>query len=239
MSTCHQFEPSDGQGLATLQRHTPLGVAWDAYRIAGARAYRLWSSIGTLFDDATSALCRVVTELSPYSTTELISEWEDSVGLPDSCLPRSSTIEGRRSWVVWRLSKRRWTTAQDWHDLAALFGLTISITPGWHVQRPQLFEYRFPAGFDLFPKLGRFRVYVDILGHDFSGFEYGSQGVSEPAGFPIPFGGSSAEIDQFKCIIERVRPANVVVIWNEFPSTDDRSCDRRSFDERYFAQPFC
>lgn len=238
LADCFKFKPT-GNALANLQRHLPTGIAWDAYRIPGKRFYKLFSAFASLFNLMSEALCNLVAELNPFTTDQMIGEWERAVSLPDPCLPKAITLEERRSWVVWRLSKRRWTTAQDWKDLASLFGLEIQITPGWYVQQPQLFEYRFPMGFDRFPKLGRFRVYIDVIGADFAGFEYGAPGVNANVGFPIPFGSTDDKLNELMCIIDRIRPANVVVIWNEFPATDERSCARRTFDPTLFGPPFC
>lgn len=245
--TCSRYGSSVGSALLTLQRHLPLGTAWDAYRLPGKRAYRLWDAISRAFDDATAGLCRLIQELNPYTTQWLLPEWERAVGLPDICLPPAETEAERRALVIFRLAKRRWTTAQDWKDLAALFGLEISITPGWHVQRKALFGdrtggfdmFEFPLNFDLFPKLGRFRVYIDVAEIEFTGFEYGSAGTNEAVGFPIPFGGTDAALNRFACLIDRVRPANVIVIWNEFPETDNMVCHRLSFDPDLFESTFC
>lgn len=222
-----------------ITRHLPLGPAWRGFRAYGKRMYRTLTALAGPFEDAWKALATLADEMSPYTTAAFLSEWETACGLPDACLWRATTIEERRAQIIYRLSKRRWTTNQDWHDLAELFGLTISITPGWYVQWPQLFEYRFPLGFDLFPRLGRFRVYIDIMGQEFAGFEYGAEGVNSEVGFPIPFGATDANLNAFMCLIDRIRPANVVVIWNEFPTTDERSCTRRTFDPDVFAPPFC
>lgn len=244
--SCYQFEPSDGHGLANLQSHLPRGMWWDAYRIAGKRAYRLFAAFGRLFDGMSAAICHLVKELNPFTTEQMISEWERALGLPDACLPKATTLEERRAWVIWRLAKRRWTTAAEWKEMAALFGFDIAITPGWYVQRPALFgdstggfaSFEFPLSFDIFPKLGRFRVYIDVYGVDFAGFEYGAPGTNASVGFPIPFGDTDERLDQLKCMLDRIRPANVVIIWNEFPATDAMACTRRVFDD-VFAAPFC
>lgn len=223
--SCYTYEPK-GTALETLQRHLPTGLAWDAYRIAGKNLYRLWAAFATAYDDMSAALCAMIGELNPYTTVNLIGEWERACGLPDACLPVATTLQQRRALVLFRLSKRRWTTAAEWHELAALFGLTINITPGWYVQRPALFGdqtspydmFRFPLRFDIFPKLGRFRVYVDITNVDYAGFDYGAPGVNAPAQFPIPFGYANPLTSAFQCLIDRVKPANVVVLWNEFPT---------------------
>lgn len=214
--------PASGKAFDALQRHIPLGPAWLAFRVPGKVAYLLGKALARAFDDAWQALAKLPAELDPRTTTELITEWETAVDLPDICLPAASTLQQRRDQVMLRLSKKRWSTAQDWKDLALLFGLTVTITPGWYVQRRALFgdysegfaDFEFPLNFDNFPKLGRFRVYIDFLDEDFDGFEYGE---GDHTGFPIPFLSGDARTDAFMCMINRVKPANVVVIWNAFP----------------------
>jgi len=208
-TSCHQYQPWAGQALRVLLRHLPTGPAWDAYRITGKTANLLWSGISQAFTDASVALCALALELNPYTTNELISDWERAVSLPDPCLPRVDTIEQRRAWVVWRLKKKRWTTARDWHDLASLFGLTISIVPGWYVQQPALFDACLDSYFFDFPKRGRFRVYIDITsGCGEAGFDY-----TNDYAFPT----TSSACQTFMCLINRVKPANVVVVWNADP----------------------
>lgn len=227
-----------GRSEDVIARHLPLGPAWRAFRVAGKRANRMLKGLSGAYEAAWRFLSDLMDELDPYTSNNLLPEWETAVGLPDACLWQATSIADRRAQIIYRLSKRRWNSAQDWHDLAALFGLKIAITPGWYVQRPQLFEYRFPMGFDLYPKLGRFRVYVDIIEQDFAGFEYGATGTNAGVGFPIPFGETDQNVTAFMCLINRIRPANVVVIWNGFPTTDERVCARRTFDPTFDA-PFC
>lgn len=204
-----------GTGLTVLQRHLPTGPAWDAYRTAGKNLYKLISALAKAYDDASAALCRMVAELDPRTTKQMLTEWETAVSLPDACLPTATTIEQRRAWVLWRLTKRRWNTAQDWHDLAALFGLTIRVTPGWLVQKPALYAALYPKRYDLFPKLGRFRVYIDVLDQKWRGYPY-SDPFTTGNNYPIWYG-TGGDYSGFRCLIERVAPANVLIIWNEFP----------------------
>ena len=214
MTDCYQYEPR-GSALATLQRHLPTGLAWDAYRTVGKNLYQLWSAFATAYDDMSAALCRMIQELDPSTTVDMIGEWERAVGLPDPCLPQVTTLGERRFWVLWRLGRRRWTTAAEWIELAGLFGLDIRITPGWYVQRPALYDWSYPKRYDIFPKLGRFRVYIDVLNVPFSGYDYGRD--NRGPGYPIPYGSINDRLASFICIIDRVRPANVVVIYNGNP----------------------
>jgi Uncharacterised protein conserved in bacteria (DUF2313) len=205
------------QGKATnaLLRHLPEGVAWLSWRLVGKTAFSFMSALGRAYDDIWNTLCRLAEELDPRTTTEMIGEWEEALSLPDPCLPVPATLAERRARIMLRLSMRRWTTAQDWHELAALFGLTITITPGWCVQKPALYPACYPKRYDLFPRLGRFRVYIDINGVNFGGYDYGAD--NRGPGYPIPYGINAPQANGFMCIIDKVRPANVVVLWNLHP----------------------
>lgn len=206
---CHQLAPR-GDALETIQAHFPLGEFWNAVRMPGKKLYRLLQAFANAYEDMNEALCRLATELNPFKTTELLPEWETACGLPDPCLPKANTIEQRRAQVILRLSKRRWSTEQDWHDLAALFGLTIRITQGWRVQQPALFERCLDAWFFDFKRLGRFYVYVDIM-----------TGCGEPTGFDYDFDYNFDTISEqcglFQCMLDRVKPACVVILWNQRP----------------------
>jgi uncharacterized protein YmfQ (DUF2313 family) len=229
--SCYQYEPKN-TALATLQRHLPTGLAWDAYRIVGKNAYKLWSAFAQAYENMSQSLCQLALELNPYTTVAMIEDWERAVGLPDACLPPATTLAERRGLVLFRLAKKRYTTAAEYVELAQLFGLQIVVTPGWHVQEPALYAFDYPKKYDLFPKLGRFRVYIDILNVDFGGYSYG---LTASPGFPVPYNLPSTGADTFKCLIDRIRPANVVVIWNENPL---RNCYTGAFSEE-FSDTFC
>lgn len=226
-----------GKSLDALSGHLPTGIAWIAWRIPGKVAYRLCSALMRAYDDAWAYLYKLALELDPRTTEDLIEEWERAVGLPDACLPKTATLEGRRANVMFRLAKRRWTTAQDWIDLAALYGLRIEVTPGWLVQKPALYAAEYPKRYDIFPKLGRFRVYIDVFGLDIRGYAYGSATGGPGYGIAgVPYGMRIDGLDAFRCIIERVKPANVVVIWNANPLRN--GCYAATFSEE-FSDTFC
>lgn len=198
-----------GRSQSILERHLPIGAAWRAFRAAGSRAFRMMTALADAYESAWRFLSDTMAEFDPRTTSQLITEWETAVSLPDPCLPKYDTIEQRRAWVIWRLTKKRWQTAQDWIDLGLLFDLDVRITPGWHVQRPALWDKCLDSIFWDFPRLGRFRVYVDIIdGCGESGFDYD---------FDYAFPTISPNCAAYMCLIERVCPANVVIIWNADP----------------------
>ena len=221
--------------LEVLLDHLPIGKAWHGFRIPGKIAYKFIKGLAGIHQAAWQFLNTVRDQIDYRSTTQMLQEWETAVSIPDPCLPRGKTQAERRKWIEFRLNKKRWNTEEDWHDLAAIFGLRVRITQGWKVQKPALYGANFPVGYFQFPKLGRFRVYIDVLDVNFGGYPYDGTVVAEDQ-YPIPYGTGPQDFDQFKCLIERVAPANVLIIWNEFPAIPPHGNSityDREFDEEF------
>jgi hypothetical protein len=202
--------------LYALQAHIPPGRAFGAFRMSGKIAYRLLSGLAHTHQAAWRFLADLWRQIDFRTSTQFLREWETAVGIPDACLPVGETPDERRFWIAFRLTKRRWNTLEEWYLLAEMLGARVRITPGWRVQKPALYAFAYPKRYDLFPKLGRFRIYIDRLDQDFGGYPYDGSSIAEHQ-YPIPYETSRAKWDAFRCIIERVCPANVLIIWNEFP----------------------
>lgn len=200
-----------------LQAHLPLGKAWAGFRIPGKLAYRFLTALGRAHQDAWKYLAALHERIDYRASTEMLNEWEASVGLPDKCLPRASTVAERRGWIAFRLNKTRWNTLADWEALGVLFGVSVRITPGYLVQKPTLFRSLFPLPVRILPYLGRFRIYIDLLDQSFGGFPYDGASVPDHK-FPIPLVSTVSDFKGFQCFIERIAPANVLIVWNEFPA---------------------
>lgn len=210
------LEKASGLSITALLAHLPSGVAWLAFRVFGKVSNRLFTAWSREYEAAWNSLHALSRELDYRTTEQMVSEWEAALGLPDPCLPSATTLEDRKKWIRFRLDKKRWSTLDDWYELAEIYGVRVRITPGFIVQKPSLIASIFPIQLNLFPKLGRFRIYIDLLDEKFGGFPYDGATLEEHK-FPIPFGGKSDFARQFRCMIERVAPANVLIIWNEFP----------------------
>ena len=218
-----------------LLAHTPSGWAWIGFRIPGKTAYAFWMAISRSLTDAWQALCDMVDEVDYRTGTQFIGEWQDALSLPDPCLPPTASMSDKRNQIQFRLDKKRWTTAQDWKDLALLFGVRIAVVPGWVVQKPALYAFSYPKRYDLFPKLGRFRVYIDVVNTTFGGYNYGEADRGD--GYPVPYGNVNAATGIIMCIINSVKPANVVIVWNTFP--DVYECyGHETFDDS-FSGDYC
>lgn len=63
----------------------------------------------------------------PCSTTELLPEWEATLGLPDPCVGAPGTIDQRRAAVCAKFSTRGGQSKQYYEAIAAALGFQIQI----------------------------------------------------------------------------------------------------------------
>jgi uncharacterized protein YmfQ (DUF2313 family) len=218
--TCGKFEPREGDGLTALQAHLPSGDAWLGFRVIGKKLYQLAEAIGWLLDDMSAEICRLARELSPYTTEELLPEWERALGLPDACFGSGRSLDERRFAVQEKLARRRYTTIDTWRALAARMGIAARITPGDLLTVAPGYDETYPLIYGGWRAGGRFRVYIEAEACAGSGYDYA---------YDFAYPTDSARCAEFKCVIERIRPCCVIVIWGPPPAVPDR--DEPSFDD--------
>lgn len=64
----------------------------------------------------------------PASSTELLPEWEKTLGLPDPCMGENPTLQQRRAQVVARLTSSGGQNAAFYIAYAAALGFTVTVT---------------------------------------------------------------------------------------------------------------
>lgn len=77
-----------------------------------------------------SKINEVSNEYNPKTTTKLIEEWEEFVGIPDDCIPVASTIEQRRLNVLLKLAGINATTEKQFKNIASILGYNIEVSNG-------------------------------------------------------------------------------------------------------------
>lgn len=138
-------------------------------------------------------------EILPDTTNKFIDEWESAVGIPDSCFSGAGTNDERRRDILVKLASLGVQTAQDFVDLALLFGLTVTVNSGRD-------EITFPLVFPVFMfstlKEARFTIVVRFTVEAANRF---------PLTFPFVFG--SGEIAFLECLFLKIAPENCDVIF--------------------------
>jgi len=151
-----------------------------------------------LVEEKIELTCR---EYDPITTVDFLKEWESALGIPDECFDAKGTVTERRRDVNVKFLADTAVTNQDFVDIAALYGITVTIKSG--LSDLDAFPLQFPITFPNI-KTARFTMIVEFTVDDPLRFTFT---------FPIPFG--EANIETLKCLFRKLAPANVDVIFRE------------------------
>jgi uncharacterized protein YmfQ (DUF2313 family) len=191
------------QGHRIFVDHAPRGRIWDALGAAGTPDYALASAIGAMHAYIIAYYDYVKLELNPYTTTDLISEWETSVGLPNQCtLNNVQTIVDRRKQVIYRLQRKPIVTiAQIVDTVLQLTGNVITIKA-----RSDPTNIYFTSANDRFI-FDVFFAYVDPTALD-GGVDL--DGTGDPTLYE--FDGKDYPYI-IECIVNSLKPANTIAVY--------------------------
>jgi len=131
-------------------------------------------------------------EMSPECSNQLMSEWENMLGIPDDCFKiKDQDINTRRRNATIKLGKMSVQTTDDFTVLAESFGATATVQSG--------IDY-VNGGGDPFAggdQEARFTIVITFVGEPVDTF---------PFTFPFTFGSEILGI--LECVFSKVRPAN-------------------------------
>jgi uncharacterized protein YmfQ (DUF2313 family) len=110
-----------GDYLLQLQDFLPPGIAWT--RDPDAVLTALLDALASEFARIDLRGRQLLDEADPGTTTEMITDWEREVGLPDPCIGAlADTLEARRAAVVQRLTARGGASIAYFTAIAAALG---------------------------------------------------------------------------------------------------------------------
>jgi uncharacterized protein YmfQ (DUF2313 family) len=184
-----------------LAAYLPNGKTFEAKNLAGSNFNQLLRGLAGELFTAEGYLITLEREYFPDATVLFLDEWEQALGIPDACFSGTGTLNERRRDILVKLASLGVQTADDFVELGAVFGVTVTITPGVEAGS---FPMTFP--FVLFgsPSEARFTIFVTLSGVDISTFPYT---------FPILFG--STEIGVLECLFKRLAPDNCNVVFKQ------------------------
>lgn len=186
-----------------LANHLPVGRVWSSGFDVNSNLGKLIRGLGIEFYRLQLQTQNISTEMDINKTTELIQEWERSVGIPDDCFGINVDIDDRRIQVLQKFSNFGGVQkAEDFVRVALIFGFDIKVTPtGGELG---MFPLSFPIPLFDSARSATHTIFVEILNYSGSDLEF-------PLEFPIEFsdGGTSF----LKCIFDVLAPANVQVVF--------------------------
>lgn len=134
------------------------------------------------------------------TTTLFIDEWESALGIPDDCFTGTSSIEDRRRDALAKLASLGVQTPEDFVDLAAIFGVSVTIKSGIDVGG-------FPVTFPFI--LGDAKTLRNTIIVEYSVVT----GQLFPFTFPLTFGDPA--IDLIRCLFGKLKPATAILQFDE------------------------
>mgnify|MGYP000919492952 CR=1 FL=1 len=186
------------QSTDELAAHAPDGVAWMRKYKEGSNIRGLLAGMAVPFNVLEQEIEYAAREFNANTTSDLISEWETSVGLPDNCIGALPDLAQRRAAVISRLRKSPIVTLQEMQDFvnSQLDGQTITLYPGHPYYT---LPYRLPQHLISAPGK-RFIIVVEV--------ERG--GAKLPYQLPQQLI-RGIDTSKIECIMARIVPANVYV----------------------------
>lgn len=116
--------------------HLPDSPPFLGKNVPDANFYRLLDALSVRIAETSNAINAWVNNYAPQNAVLLVEEWEEAIGLPDACFPKADTIEERIEDILVKLRARSVRTAQDYEDLAATLGVTLTVRPYKEICEP-------------------------------------------------------------------------------------------------------
>jgi len=81
-----------------------------------------------MYERGSAAAINLLSSAFPATATDLITEWQETLGLPDPCAGEAATITQQRQQIVARLTDSGGQSAPYFVQLAAALGYTVTVT---------------------------------------------------------------------------------------------------------------
>jgi uncharacterized protein YmfQ (DUF2313 family) len=198
-------ENSPEDYLTQFQRLLPRGRVWhrgwglvqdaDLLTLMG-----VWSRLQTAFNT-------LIADIFPCTTVNLLTEWEETLGLPD-CGMTPGTLQQRTAAVCAKFAARGGQTVDYYIRLAASIGYTITIK--------QFAPFRAGISRAGDPDNGEAWAYAWQITVPSTVIVW-FRASQSTAGDPLATWGN----DLLECVIEAAAPAHTVIIWTYLSTTED------------------
>jgi len=183
-----------------LADYLPGGRLFAAKDRDGSNLRSLLTGIADELFTADGYIVDYQNDIIPDATVYFIEEWEQALGIPDSCFAGTGTLNERRRDIILKLVTLGVQTADEFVSIAALFGVAVTVESA----APHGI---FPMTFPIFigtAKDARFTLFVTFTVNAVSRF---------PITFPLTFGDEFIPI--IECLFRRLKPANCDVYFQQ------------------------
>lgn len=170
---CHTAE----EHRKSLADYYPHGPILGDKNIPGTDTFQFLLGIAQELVRSEAYLKTTQDEYIPNDTDVFLENWERALGIPDDCFKiEGVSLEQRKQNVLVKLSSLGVQTAQDFENLAAIYGLNVTVLSGEDAAGDD-FPLSFPHTFGEDIPNPKFTIVVQYTGGSFF-----------PLNFPHPFG---------------------------------------------------
>lgn len=165
-----------------------------AKNIEGSNLRKVLIGLAVQWGAFRDSVNEVAYEYDPRNTTALIQEWETFVGIPDSCISNTGTLEQRRLNILLKLAGINATTKEQFENIALILGYTVVVETGIETST-------FPLTLPFILLSAGDAPFTIVVTLDAS---------LQPSGFPFtfPFTLNDGVPDALLCFFEKLKPAN-------------------------------
>lgn len=185
----------------SLARYLPGGPLFASRYKEGSNFRNLLKGLSQELFTSNGLIKEYCEQILPDETVKFVDEWESALGIPDDCFPGTGDLDERRLHVLIKLASLGIQTRQDFIDLAALFGVEITVENG---SQHGTFPMVFPILFFNSSKDARFTIIITFMLLEGDRFPYT---------FPILFGNNLLFI--LECLFSKLKPANCDLIFEQ------------------------
>lgn len=112
--------------LSAMQALMPRGRVWP--KDADATQTKTLGGLVQIYVRNTERANNLLVDAFPATSVELLSEWEQTLGLPDPCAGEAPTIQARQAQVVARFAGSGGQSAAYFIAYAKALGYTVTVT---------------------------------------------------------------------------------------------------------------
>jgi len=162
---------------------------------------RLLYPVASAIVDYEDTMEELQRELDPFTTKQLLPEWEKELGIPDGCIAIADTIEERRANVLFKLFAINIESAYDIILLAEKLNINIEVKTA---RQRCAYPVKYPVPYinvDCMP----FVFFIQYL-------DFVEQPNRYPAKYPIPYT-RNENVKAFECLVLKSMPPNYFVVF--------------------------
>ena len=175
----------------------PPGPAWNR-ELDGVLA-KMFHGLAEVLARVHNRALELIIEVDPRTTNQLLAAYERVAGLPESCVETPTTLEGRRTALTEKLTRRGRQDRQYLIDAAAGIGFAITITEF------QPYTAGLPVGLPIYGQAWQWAWQVNAPDESITFiFRAGST-----AGSPLRDWGN----EPLECLMNRLKPAHTHAIF--------------------------